>query len=380
MQKLTWRAWLTAKRLAFQRRMSFRFKGEYYPYPAQPKDLLLCPSIAHFADYGHASLALSWERSGIGDPKAWQAAARTKLKELLGYQRRRQQPVHRHEKTFSLGQGVRRRHGYLRVSDNSDVPVSLLWSELAGSSPWPVLLYLAGSGSGVHLAWGQMLRPSDPERLAYGADMGLQAAARGYLVVCIEQSCFGERQERLLKIKEENRTTDAAIHALYLGRTLIGERIMDISSVITWLQGNEPGFEIDWSRLMIFGHSSGGSVALYAGAIDERIRAIIASGCIGFIRETDGKRSTSGEIVIPGMLQWLETDDVVRLCAPRPFIAISGVRDHIFPFQGVEAVVDSARGFYRALKAEAAIHAVAGPDKHRYYPEETWGAVDAHLS
>jgi pimeloyl-ACP methyl ester carboxylesterase len=288
-------------------------------------------------------------------------------------------PRAHHPQEDALGGGLLRKRVYLRVADARDVPVFLLRREPL-ERPAPVLLYLSGSTSGVHVGWGEARIPADYLLLGIGADMARQAAERGYLVVCVEQACFGERLERSLSPRSTDRCVDAANHALLLGRCLLGEQVADMVAVVDWLLGGESGFDPDPERLHLFGHSSGGTVALYTAAVDTRIRAAFCSGCLGPIRKGLGRRrNPGGAAVVPGILNWMDTGDVVGLCAPRPFIGISGERDHIYPFQGVREVIEEAGGVYEALGCGDRIMAAAGPRGHQYYPEETWAAVDRVL-
>lgn len=375
--KIGMRWWLRAYGLAARRRLARLAGRSVDPYPAPPEGVRLSPSIAHLAARDAAPLALSWRQAGIADVETWQVHARAKLSELTGYLAPSEPPDVRHDETMTMTDGLRRRRIYLGRGNESHVPVNLLWQGDGDNKP--VLIYLAGSGSGVHLAWGAAKVPADPLRLAIGADMGRQAAARGYLVVCIEQRCFGEREERDLNPRSAARCIDAFVHGLLLGRTLIGENAADISAVIDWLHDGGAGLPVDLDRLHLFGHSSGGTLGVYAGALDTRIRATVASGSVGLIRDTGFRRNPEGDGVVPGILNWLEFDDVVGLHAPRPFIAVSGRRDHIFPFAGAETVVAGAGNIYAALGAAHAVCAVAGPDRHRYYPNETWAAMAERL-
>jgi dienelactone hydrolase len=124
------------------------------------------------------------------------------------------------------------------------------------------------------------------------------------------------------------------------------------------------------------GHSSGGSTALLAAALDPRLDGVVASGCVGYIRDTLMKRADGGgQNVIPGILHWLEMDDVVALCAPRPTLLISGATDHIWPAEGMKAVADSAAAVFAAVGAEDRLACVSTRGGHRFYPDETWRAV-----
>ena len=77
------------------------------------------------------------------------------------------------------------------------------------------------------------------------------------------------------------------------------------------------------------------------------------------------------------MLKFFEFDDIVGLVAPRPFLGISGLRDHIFPYQGCEDVIASAAKIYGAYDATDSIRSVAGQVGHRFYSDTAWPAFEA---
>ena len=116
---------------------------------------------------------------------------------------------------------------------------------------------------------------------------------------------------------------------------------------------------------------------MYASALDERITAVFACSCIGFLRDSIARRGDpEGQNVIPGILQWLELDDVIALCAPRPFLTVSARADHIWPYEGAAAVVESARRVYRAMDADLHITALPADGGHRFYPDIAWPAFE----
>lgn len=364
--------WMQAKLLAVRRRLSLRFRDEFDPYPVPPAGMALRPSEAHFHDYETAPLALSWRNRKSDDVAAWQAAVRAKLTTLCGYARHPGPPEIRHSHTIENDPAYDHRHFYLRARNGSDIPVSVLRAREA-SGPQPVMICLQGTNSGAHMSWGEARTPADPLKIAAGGDYARQAVAQGYVALCIEQAAFGERRERGMYQASADPCIDAANHALLLGRTLLGDRAADVSSVVDWLLSGAGSEEIQPARIDVMGGSAGGTTAVFAAGLDPRIDAVLASGCVGFIRETIGRRGDcSGQNVVPGILKWMEFDDVLGLIAPRPLLVISGDADHIWPYEGAAAVVDSAREIYRAAAVPGAIRAVAAKGGHRFYPEIAW--------
>lgn len=371
--------------LAIKRRIGRTLGAGRDPYPPSPGDLHLSPSERHIHDYGGAPLRLSWRKGGGGNAGEWQHRARAKLAELSGYSqsgysKSGQAPEAWHEQTDRLAGNLIRTHCYLHAGPARDIPVHLIFDpSLPG--PLPVMICLQGTNSGIHLSWGEVRLPADVERIARGSPNALQAAARGYVAVAVEQACFGERRERRLAKPSSDPCIDAANHALLLGRTLLGERAGDISAVIDWLHGGAHGLALDFARLHIMGNSSGGTTALYSCALDPRIKAALIGGCVGYMRDTIGRRGdSSGQNVIPGILNWLEMDDILALSAPRPVLIFAGREDHIWPYAGAEAVAESARAVYRALGAPDRLRTAAAEGGHSYHPEIAWPAFETLLA
>ena len=395
-----------------------RFMGAGHdPYPSCPGDIQLSPSSRHVYDYDAAPLHLAWQNSGGADAGQWQQVARAKLAELTGYSNPGQSAEARHEQKHELADNLIRKSCYLHAGTAHDIPVHLIFDP-ALSGPLPVMICLQGTNSGVHLSWAEVRLPADVERIARGSQNALQAAARGYVAVAVEQSCFGTpaapcavpgvvaaiparggvltswttgpgswrddfsaRRERSLAKRSGNPCIDAANHALLLGRTLLGERASDVSAVVNWLHGGAHGLALDLSRLYIMGNSSGGSTALYSSALDLRIQAALVGGSTGFLRDSICRRGdASGQNVVPGILNWLEMDDIVALSAPRPMLLFAGREDHIWPYAGAEAVAESARAVYHALGAADRLRTAAAEGGHSYHPDVAWPAFEALMA
>lgn len=366
------------------RRLRRATGGSGDPYPPAPPDVRLDPSAGVQAALDAAAEgARRWAAPTAPDAQAaavWAEGARDALAELTGYARARaagrRPTVSAERPETSVGDGVILRSLYLRIRPETDLPVHLIYDpERLPEGPAPVFLHLAGSTSGVHLAWGGVRVPIDHERVAIGADMARQAARRGYLGVAIEQLGYGERGERSLSRRSANRTIDAHNHLTLIGRTLMGDGAADVSAALDFLLAGGAGRAVDPARLFLFGHSAGGTLAQFAAALDPRISGVLASGSVGFLRETIAARGApGGDAVAPGLLSAFETPDLIGLIAPRPFVGLGGRSDQIFPFDGTARAVEAARPVFDALGAEARLAAVATEGAHRYYAAESWEA------
>ena len=107
---------------------------------------------------------------------------------------------------------------------------------------------------------------------------------------CANQSAkrplaFGERADnRPSEQRTLERTCDhASMTALLLGRTMIGERVWDVSRAIDAL---EEFPEIDTSRIGCMGNSGGGTITFYATCLDGRISIAMPSCSICTLRDS----------------------------------------------------------------------------------------------
>ena len=209
-------------------------------------------------------------------------------------------------------------------------------------------------------------------------DIARQAAAEeGYIVIAPTARAFGEtRTAKDIRSDKMHSCRDQLVHDLLLGRTPIGERVWDTSRLIEWALAHLP---IDPDRIAITGNSGGGTISLFASACDTRI-ALSMPGCyfctfvgsIGTIRHCECN-------YVPGMLRLGEMYDVAGLIAPRPFCAIAGRHDEIFPIDQVRAAFDRLKAVYAVAGAEDNCELAVGEGGHRFYKTPAWDFVRRHF-
>jgi hypothetical protein len=73
---------------------------------------------------------------------------------------------------------------------------------------------------------------------------------------------------------------------------------------------------------------------------------------------------------VNGLLRHFDTEGVIALIAPRPFLALTGDMDAGSPADGIRVIEDRAGALYRMLGAEGNFRSVLYPDVgHTYTPE-----------
>jgi hypothetical protein len=368
-------------RLELRRRLR-KLRGDAeVEWPPVPAGVFLNPSDADFASYKSAPLALTWSAVLDREPARWQQQVRLKLRELLGIATAtiaNPQSVKGAHSTTEAG--LRRQTIYLLSAPYRHVPITIVWDPKRAAVPLPVMMCLQGHTSGAHISWGEARLPIDVERIANGGDFAVQAVRHGHVAICIEQIAFGERREQALAHRWDHPCIDACNRALLLGRTVLGDRVADVLSVIDWLRRPWPDLPaMDLLRIRAMGNSAGGETALFAAALEVAIEGVIASGCVGAWRKTSGTRQSCPDTVIPGVLAWMEYSDVLALCAPRLTLVVSGVADHIYPYRLAAECAEDARPVFAALNAADSLRVLPGAAGHRFYPDIAWPAFMAML-
>ncbi len=150
----------------------------------------------------------------------------------------------------------------------------------------------------------------DPDQ-AYAAEL----AQRGYVVIAPDALAFEERNWSTPSGEAEYYELASR---LVQGITLLSKCLHDVSVALDYLASRT---EVDPSRIGFIGHSYGGRMAIWAPAIDDRIRASVSNcGCVNYKRSFTHDTGVQMEFCLPGVLQVGDVEDVLRLVAPRPLL------------------------------------------------------------
>jgi len=157
---------------------------------------------------------------------------------------------------------------------------------------------------------------------------------------------------------------------LWMGRTLWGMFVRDDQIALDYLASRP---EVDRSRIGATGMSMGSTRAWWLAAVDERIAAVVGVACLTRYQNliAHGQLRQHGVYYfVNGLLRHFDTEGVIALIAPRPFLALTGDLDAGSPADGIRLIEDKVGALYRMLGAEENFRSTLYPDVgHAYTPE-----------
>ncbi len=157
---------------------------------------------------------------------------------------------------------------------------------------------------------------------------------------------------------------------LWLGRTLWGMFVRDDQIALDYLASRP---EVDGSRIGATGMSMGSTRAWWLAAVDERIKAVVAVACLTRYQNliAHGQLQQHGVYYFTnGLLRHFDTEGVLALIAPRPFLALTGELDAGSPADGIRILEERVGQVYSALNAPANMRSVLYPGiGHVFSPE-----------
>ncbi|HEY4153891.1 MAG TPA: prolyl oligopeptidase family serine peptidase, partial [Puia sp.] len=199
----------------------------------------------------------------------------------------------------------------------------------------------------------------------------------GYLAIAPTMRAFGDTRTEADK-KEGNSFSchTQLMHDLLLGRTVIGDRVWDMSRILDWALKTLP---VDPRRIAITGNSGGGTVSLFAAACDSRIRVAVPSSAFCTFEGSIGTIAHCDCNYIPGILNLGEMADIAGLIAPRPLCVVNGIQDPIFPIGETRKAYTQLKKIYAASGRPQNLARYEGQGGHRYYKEGVWPFIKRYF-
>ncbi len=271
---------------------------------------------------------LADENGGIQGLAQWEERReniRTRLFDTIGIP-----PVTRNTRSIQilseekLGETIRSKISYC-VGEGEKITAYLLHSEQL-VKPAPAILALHQT---VQYGKDEVVGLNGCPDFAYGHELAL----KGYLVLAPDHLTAGER------IYPGKDSFDSGpFYEQYPNWSMVGKNLEDSKSAIDVLCALEA---VDKERIGVIGHSHGGHNAIFAAALDDRIKAIVSNCGLSVFSEEEERMEWSleeGYIYIPKLRQFFLEDidppfdlhEVAALIAPKPWLNISSYYDQAY--------------------------------------------------
>jgi dienelactone hydrolase len=264
-----------------------------------------------------------------------------------------------------------RRKGYtvesIAIANDVDSDISaLLLVPEQRTKPAPAILWL-------HSSTPDKTQILTPHTNGGVEPLGEVFVKAGYVVLAPDACWYGERSgtgpsgraEMGVKAQETRFKLN-----LWMGRTLWGMFVRDDQIALDYLYSRP---EVDRRRIGATGMSMGSIRSWWLAAVDERIAAVVGVACLTRYQNliAHGQLRQHGVYYyVNGLLRHFDTEGVIALIAPRPYLALTGDLDAGSPADGIKIVEAKVRGVYAALDARDHFKNILYPNiDHTYTPD-----------
>ena len=191
---------------------------------------------------------------------------------------------------------------------------------------------------------------------------GVALAREGYVVLCPDTICFGERQDS--KLKRDAYERFVFLRYVMEGKCLAWKAILDMRRAIDYLCSRP---EVKADRLGCYGHSMGSTHTWLIGPWETRLKCLVGNCCLPTYAAMQRTKLLHCLFnYVPGWLQYGDIPDIAGLTAPRPLHLNLGETDTGSP-------IEEAR---EGLQTIAQAYAAAGvPEKFTSYIEAGSGHI-----
>ena len=316
---------------------------------------------------------LSFANNRDGSFAQWQSTLREKVSELTGLslisgvESLDAQTIWKQEDSVGTIEKI-----VFTAEEFADVPAYVCLPKNA-EPPYRFFVCVQGHSTGMHNSVRRKFEDEYTPHMPEGdRDFAYGCMERGIAALCIEQRAFGYRGEVSQESRAPSYCHDAAMQALMLGRTLIGERVFDVKRGIEYL-GSRGDVLMD--QIGIMGNSGGGTTSVFAAALLPEIAYAIPSCYFCTFRESILSIYHCACNYVPNLYRYAEMYDVMGLFAPRKLVIVCGAKDDIFPLEATKRAFAELKTIYRAAESEGNCSLVIGAEGHRFYAQEAWGAM-----
>jgi len=219
----------------------------------------------------------------------------------------------------------------------------------------PAILTMHGHSSSKENMFGYQPNPHN---------VAAMLVKRGYVVLGIDNYFAGERRGTgpagSLEMQDRRADQEMSLSKLnlWLGRTLWGMMLRDQQIVLDYMESRP---EVDSTRIGAQGMSMGSTLAWWLGAIDDRIKAVVGVASLTRYEDLIAIRQLGAHGIyyfVPGILKHFDSEGILTLLAPRPFLALTGDSDPGSPLEGIrklEQILTNVYALYGKTEAFSSV-------------------------
>ncbi len=335
------------------------------------------PSACHSHIFESSTRELEWGPDAYPNVGRWQDLLRRKIADLTGLNRMTAADDLAIESVWKQDDDLGTIEKIVFTSEPfAEVPAYVCLPSNA-KPPYTFFICVQGHSTGMHNSIGRSFDDEFVAAMPEGdRDFALGCMKRGIAALCIEQRSFGYRQESLQANRAAGYCHEAVMHALMLGRTLVGERVFDIRRGVDYLRGRG---DAAMDRIGLMGNSGGGTTTMFGAALLPEIGFAMPSCYFNTFKASIMSLYHCSCNYVPHILRYAEMSDVMGLFAPRKLVVVAGREDPIFPLEATEASFVRLKDIYRAAGAEDNCRLVVGEGGHRFYADDAWPVMQSYL-
>jgi dienelactone hydrolase len=200
--------------------------------------------------------------------------------------------------------------------------------------------------------------------------------SNGYAVMAIDSYFNGERKGTgpAGTAEMQNRSVDQEESQfkinLWFGRSLWGMQLRDEQIALDYLETRP---EIDATRIGAEGMSMGSTRAWWLAALDDRVKTVVGVACFTRYKELIEQRELRAHGIyyfVPGMLNHFDTEAVMGLIAPRPFLVLTGDSDKGSPLSGMLTLEKKLDTVYALFKEQDKFKSIIYPNTGHVFTDE----------
>lgn len=232
----------------------------------------------------------------------------------------------------------------------------------------PVIMGLHGHGSSKDNIFGY--------NSTTGQDVMALLISHGFAVCAIDSYFNGERLGTgpAGELERQQRGSDQEMSQfkinLWFGRSLWGMQLRDEQIALDYLVSRP---EIDAERIGIEGMSMGSTRAWWLAAIDDRVKAVVGVACFTRYKELIEQRQLKAHGIyyfVPGVLNHFDTEVIMGLIAPRPFLVLTGDSDAGSPLAGMKVLENKLNSVYSLYKQSEYFKSIIYKNTGHVYTDE----------